>query len=267
MPMHHHRAHALPLPQPGAFLGASVIPFAVSDDRLWVLLGQESKTGKWCPFGGRAEPGETPAQTGLRELCEESLGVLGRIELLAERGRGWWQRPLHVADKTGFVTFALPMPFNNEQRKLDPYRFGTERKRVTDMLREDSGGCPFLDKQAVFWADAEQVDSFDLRAPFAQDWRRVLLELRRRTANWRRPGGVRRRVQLPSPERPQARPAEAEATPLKAGAADETAHVPMQRGRKRRRSPSNDRRDTRRRRSGSRGRRRSRWPSRSRSRG
>lgn len=206
--MQHRRAHALPLPLPNAFLGAAVIPFAVADDRLWVLLGQESKSGKWAPFGGRAEHDETPAQTGLRELCEETLSVLGRIEAMAERGKGWWQRPLHVTADNGFVTFAMPMPFTGEQRRLDSHRFLEERKRVTDRLRGPDGAgesSPFLDKAAIFWADSDQVESFDLRGSFAKDWRRILQELRRRTANWRKPGGVRGRVRVPSPERPRVR--------------------------------------------------------------
>lgn len=193
------------------FLGAAVIPFAVADDRLWVLLGDERASGEWAPFGGRAERGESPAQTALRELFEESLGVLGRPEHIAERGRGWWQRPLHVDRRTGFCTFAVPVPFGHDQRRTDPLRFQAERKRVEDQLRGTAdggpgGGSPFLDKQSVYWADADQVDQFVLRPAFSRDWPAIHRELRRRTDGWRRLGGRRNHERAPSPPEPARRP-------------------------------------------------------------
>lgn len=171
------------------------------------MLGEECASGEWAAFGGRAERDETPAQTALRELFEESLGVLGRPEHIAERGKGWWQRPLHVDHRTGFCTFAVPVPFGHDQRRADPVRFQAERRRVEDQLRGTAdggpgGGSPFLDKRSVYWADADQVDQFRLRPAFARDWPVIHRELRHRTNGWRVPGGVRGRrsgVRIPSP--------------------------------------------------------------------
>ncbi len=48
----------------------SVSVLVVDDDRL--LFGRHRDSGLWVPPGGAMEPGETPAQTGVRETREET---------------------------------------------------------------------------------------------------------------------------------------------------------------------------------------------------
>lgn len=52
--------------------GASVLPITMHDEKLYVVLGHETR-GYWDDFGGKADPDETPLQTAARELSEEML--------------------------------------------------------------------------------------------------------------------------------------------------------------------------------------------------
>ena len=52
--------------------GASVLPITMHNEKLYVVLGHETR-GYWDDFGGKADPDENPLQTAARELSEEML--------------------------------------------------------------------------------------------------------------------------------------------------------------------------------------------------
>ena len=63
------------------WIGAGIIPVAIHNNKLYVLLGRESKgrdKGKYDAFGGgRNKEDNTPRDTALREGYEESMGFFG----------------------------------------------------------------------------------------------------------------------------------------------------------------------------------------------
>ena len=63
------------------WIGAGVIPVAVHNNKLYILLGRESKgnaKGKYDAFGGGPETyDKTPRDTAVRECYEESMGIFG----------------------------------------------------------------------------------------------------------------------------------------------------------------------------------------------
>ena len=67
----------------------TVAIFVVDKGR--VVLMKHPKTGLWLPPGGHVEPGETPDQTAVREVLEET-GL--SIELLGEKGPDCGVTPL-----------------------------------------------------------------------------------------------------------------------------------------------------------------------------
>lgn len=73
-------AKAVPVPATPVPWAAGVLPVAVSSDRVpVVLLGLDArfKGGKWSDFAGGGEPeDESPRHTALRELGEETGGVV-----------------------------------------------------------------------------------------------------------------------------------------------------------------------------------------------
>lgn len=54
---------------------SGVVPFAVTGEDIFFLLGQE-KSGMWSDFGGKLEIGETSIDCAIREAREESMGFL-----------------------------------------------------------------------------------------------------------------------------------------------------------------------------------------------
>ena len=72
--------------------GSGVLPYTIYKDKLLFLLGQEEyqkgwrDSLKWADFGGRKEEGLTIKQNAIKELMEETIGLLGTpIEKYSER--------------------------------------------------------------------------------------------------------------------------------------------------------------------------------------
>lgn len=60
-----------------------ILPIAKKNNEIYILVGAESDTGKYCGFGGMKDKGESNLKCALREGYEETLGILGdKIELL-----------------------------------------------------------------------------------------------------------------------------------------------------------------------------------------
>jgi hypothetical protein len=63
------------------WFGAGIIPIAIYNDKLYILLGREAKgrdKGKYDAFGGGPnKEDKTPRDTALREGYEESMGFFG----------------------------------------------------------------------------------------------------------------------------------------------------------------------------------------------
>ena len=69
-----------------SWFGAGVVPVAVYNKQLYVLLGREAKgrdKGKYDAFGGGPnKEDKTPKDTALRECYEESMGFFGSISYI-----------------------------------------------------------------------------------------------------------------------------------------------------------------------------------------
>lgn len=60
--------------RPQATIG--VIPYAIFEGEIWVLLGRETKDNAWCDFGGKFEPKDASFEAGIvREFKEETAEV------------------------------------------------------------------------------------------------------------------------------------------------------------------------------------------------
>lgn len=74
----------------------------VLDARGRVLLQRERETGRWRIPGGVVDPGEQPADTVVREICEET-----GVTVVPERLVGVWAEPViryNNGDETSYVT-------------------------------------------------------------------------------------------------------------------------------------------------------------------
>ena len=58
-------------------MGAGILPVAILNGSIFLLLGKERFNNLWCDFGGTPNKGETPYKTAIRECSEELNGLLG----------------------------------------------------------------------------------------------------------------------------------------------------------------------------------------------
>ena len=72
-------------------MGAGILPVTVYKDKIYFLYGRESveasskyDKGKWSDFGGGREKGESAKQTAIREGFEETSGILGSEQDIAD---------------------------------------------------------------------------------------------------------------------------------------------------------------------------------------
>lgn len=67
----------------GYYYGGT-IPYYISEGVYYILLGRESKDNTWSPFGGVRDEGENILEVVVRESWEETMGLLGTVQQLAE---------------------------------------------------------------------------------------------------------------------------------------------------------------------------------------
>lgn len=88
---------------------AGIAAFACHGGTALHLLAFDPAPGRraWGHLGGQAEPGETPAQTALREFQEESNCAFGDLPDAEAAISG----PSVAPGRSGFHTFVLKVPF------------------------------------------------------------------------------------------------------------------------------------------------------------
>ena len=150
---------------------AGILPYAIHNNRILLLLGKEKREAgwsgsqRWAPFGGGVDPGESLQQAALREGYEESMGLLGTPSSMRGKGRRWRHE--------GGMTLLLPL-------KYDAALPGYFRRfyKYAQRCRPSSQSCPegWYEKTHIRWVPLSKVQQLDLRPEF----RRTLRSLRAR---------------------------------------------------------------------------------------
>ena len=93
------------------FYYGGTIPYFRKNGEFNILLGRETSDGTWSPFGGVREAKENILQVAVRETWEETMGLLGNIQILTEQIR---------RSRLGLVYRHLDM-----DKQIDHYSFQT----------------------------------------------------------------------------------------------------------------------------------------------
>ncbi|KAI9549663.1 hypothetical protein GHT06_003849 [Daphnia sinensis] len=154
-------------------IGAGIMPFAIKDRRVYVLLGQEDSDGRFGVFGGRMKPGCDEQETAICEFHEETMGaVLDRnlvTKLLAMR--------MYTLKFTGaagvnrfFITYMLRIPWDPSL----PEKFQRQRSallhgdftNVPDAFDEKTCRVKydFVEKRSVAWFPFDELAGIALRS-------------------------------------------------------------------------------------------------------
>lgn len=152
---------------------AGILPYAVVGGEPVLLLGRElrakgwSGSGRWSPFGGGVDPGESLRAAALREGYEETMGMLGSAaELRRRRSHTWKHR--------GGMTLLMPM--ERPDRRLPAYF----RNFYRYSRRCRAGRCPegWYEKTEIKWVPLARLRDTDDR--LRPEFRKSLPSLRRR---------------------------------------------------------------------------------------
>ena len=133
------------------WFGAGIIPIAIYNDKLYILLGREAKgrdKGKYDAFGGGPnKEDKTPRDTALREGYEESMGFFGTKSYIDK------SMELLMPDlETDFIlkidyTPDIPRLFNNVYRYM---------KKGCIRIRKG-----YLEKDQLLWFPVNKKQSVD----------------------------------------------------------------------------------------------------------
>ena len=152
---------------------AGVMPYAVVDGKIYLLLGMDRRDGSWSDFGGRSEPGDASHRaTAAREFYEETAGVVmvhpsavKRLEAVTP-----W-RSLTVG-KNDYFMFPLRIAYSDDYRRS--FEMTLALAEYAKMHKK------FTEKTQVKWFSLETISSalsnpredIKLRGIFADTLRR-----------------------------------------------------------------------------------------------
>jgi len=147
---------------------AGAAAYACQGGQALYLLALDPAPGRggWGHLGGRAEPGETPLQTALRELHEESNCSIAPLPAAAEKARG-----PSVAASGRFHTFVVEVPYV-------PVSVIAQPRRCNDVEREHWVWVTHADLMAALDAPGDPVRVHEGSRPSVPLWQAAWRSLR-----------------------------------------------------------------------------------------
>lgn len=125
-----------------SWIGAGVIPIAVYNNKLYVLLGREAKgraKGKYDAFGGgKNKEDKTPRDTALREAYDESMGFFG--------SKSYIDKNMHLLMPDLETDFILKIEYNP---RTMPKLFSEVYKYMIKSTNKIKKG--YLEKDHIRW--------------------------------------------------------------------------------------------------------------------
>ena len=64
-------------------MGAGILPIAIHNRKVYLLIGKEHDEKKWSDFGGSTEYNETAFNTALATQCSKILYLLSSVLLVS----------------------------------------------------------------------------------------------------------------------------------------------------------------------------------------
>ena len=155
-------------------IGAGVLLYAVHDQRIYFLLGQETNDYRFGVFGGRIKPGVGIVDTAINEFEEETLGaVMPRSDLARIlHSRLYTLKFVGAAGLNRyFVTFMVRIPFDPH---ICTVFANTRSGMIQGRLRDTIPGCvdhvtnqlkyDYLEKRELRWFLSEDIFNIALRS-------------------------------------------------------------------------------------------------------
>lgn len=102
---------------------AGILPYAIVEDQMHLLIGKDCRDNTWSDFGGKSEDEDAnnPLSTAIREFYEESCGVIMDLKSLRNRMSNTGNYVLlQSTTQNGYpyYMYLLEIPYNNSYRSI-----------------------------------------------------------------------------------------------------------------------------------------------------
>ncbi|MGI9554357.1 MAG: NUDIX hydrolase [Vampirovibrionia bacterium] len=143
-------------------MGAGILPVAIHDNQVYLLLGKDVGTGSWSDFGGGRENNETHLETAIREGVEELNGFFGTESDMRTMIKNNCLGVLETKEpvykcfliKTDY-DFSLPKYFNSNFKLMN-------RKLKTEVERHNG----LFEKSEIRWVSLKEIKKLTYRRYF-----------------------------------------------------------------------------------------------------
>lgn len=143
-------------------MGAGILPVAIHDNQVYLLLGKDAGTGSWSDFGGGRENNETHFETAIREGVEELNGFLGTESDMRSMiknnclGVLATKEPVYKCFLIKIdYDFSLPQYFNSNFKLMN-------RKLKTEVERHNG----LFEKSEIRWVPLNEIKKLTYRRYF-----------------------------------------------------------------------------------------------------
>jgi 8-oxo-dGTP pyrophosphatase MutT (NUDIX family) len=143
-------------------MGAGVLPIAIHNKQVYLLLGKEAGSGGWSDFGGGRENNESHLETAIREGVEELNGFLGSEtdmrKMIKENGVG-----VATTEKPIYKCFIVQI----DHDPLLPTYFNSNFKLMNRKLKaEVKKHNGLFEKSEIQWFRLEDLKKLRFRRYF-----------------------------------------------------------------------------------------------------
>ena len=143
-------------------MGAGVLPIAIHNKQVYLLLGKETGSAGWSDFGGGRENNESHLETAIRESVEELNGFLGtESEMRArikENGIG-----VITTEKPIYKSFIIKIDYDPLLPKYFNSNFKLMNRKLKNEVKKHNG---LFEKSKIEWFLLEDIKNLKLRRYF-----------------------------------------------------------------------------------------------------
>jgi hypothetical protein len=102
---------------------AGILPYALVDNDMYLLIGKDIRDNTWSDFGGKSEEedGNLPLNTAIREFYEESCGVVMDIKSIRNRmstPHNYILLQSHTQNGYPYYMYMVEVPYSNMYRSI-----------------------------------------------------------------------------------------------------------------------------------------------------
>ena len=134
-------------------MGAGILPIAIHNRKVYLLIGKEHDEKKWSDFGGSTEYNETAFNTAIREGCEELNGFLGCKSQLSKLVR---KNMLTHINKNNYTSFLFQIEYDENL----PFYFNKNSKYIRNKFPELINTNGNFEKSEIKWINIDELHKY-----------------------------------------------------------------------------------------------------------